>query len=344
MSDRSLTREKPVRARRRTRVTIAGAALVLGVAGAYWLVHSREGGGAPARAAPPPAQVVVSHPVERDLAEQLGFLGQFSAVEQVELRAQVGGTLTEIHFKDGDIVHKGDLLFAIDPRPYDIRLAQADGAARKRHGQARPRQPGAGARPGPEEHRRRHAENVDQRLSEQHAAQAAVDRGQGADPATPSSTWTIAASTAPFTGRIGTHLVSVGNLVAGSRGGASPTTLLATLVSVDPIYLDFDMSESDSLAFARARAKQAGGLAQHGRDSPSATRPAFARRGTLDFVDNVLDRSSGTLHARATVAEPGRVPDAGRIRPRAPDPRGAVGHACWCRTRRCCRISPSTSC
>ena len=67
--------------------------------------------------------------------------------------------------------------------------------------------------------------------------------------------------TAPFTGRIGTHLVSVGNLVAGSRAASSPTTLLATLVSLDPIYLNFDMSESDYLAFSRARAKQTGTLA-----------------------------------------------------------------------------------
>jgi multidrug efflux pump subunit AcrA (membrane-fusion protein) len=71
-------------------------------------------------------EVVVSTPLEREVCSRLGFLGQFSAVEQVELRAQVGGTLTEIHFKDGDIVHKDDLLFTIDPRPYEIRLAQAN--------------------------------------------------------------------------------------------------------------------------------------------------------------------------------------------------------------------------
>src|SRR5499425_2780243 len=77
-------------------------------------------------ALPPAPQVGVSKPLVRELDSRLGFLGQFSAVEQVELRAQVGGTLTEIHFKDGDIVHKGDLLFTIDPRPYEIRLAQAN--------------------------------------------------------------------------------------------------------------------------------------------------------------------------------------------------------------------------
>src|SRR5216683_3679166 len=77
--------------------------------------------------APPAAipSVTVSKPLQRNVDTRLGFLGQFSAIDRVELRAQVGGTLTEIHFQDGQIVHKGDLLFVIDPRPYEIRLAQA---------------------------------------------------------------------------------------------------------------------------------------------------------------------------------------------------------------------------
>ncbi len=79
-------------------------------------------------AAPPPAAalpVTVSKPLQRNVDVRLGFLGQFSAVNRVELRAQVGGLLTELHFQDGQIVKKGDLLFVIDPRPYEIRLAEA---------------------------------------------------------------------------------------------------------------------------------------------------------------------------------------------------------------------------
>src|SRR5215467_8460806 len=71
-----------------------------------------------------PPVVTVSAPIQQDVDTRLQFLGQFSAVDQVELRAQVGGTLTQIGFKDGEVVHKGDLLFTIDPRPYEIRLAQ----------------------------------------------------------------------------------------------------------------------------------------------------------------------------------------------------------------------------
>ena len=102
-------------------------------------------------------------------------------------------------------------------------------------------------------------------LADQRAAQAAVDdaKAQIRDAQFDLEHCRI---TAPFTGRIGTHLVSVGNLIAGSRAATSPTTLLATLVSLDPIYLDFDMSEADFLAFSRERAQaQAGPLPTRSR-------------------------------------------------------------------------------
>src|SRR5215813_1870401 len=93
--------------------------------GFAWLAYSYRESDAAIQAAPKPLpQVVVSKPLVRELDPRLGFLGQFSAVDQVELRAQVGGTLTGINFKDGEIVHQGDLLFTIDPRPYEISLAQ----------------------------------------------------------------------------------------------------------------------------------------------------------------------------------------------------------------------------
>src|SRR6202012_3164260 len=100
----------------------------------------------------------------------------------------------------------------------------------------------------------------DQRAAEQHAAQAAVDNAQAAlrDAQFDLDRTRISA---PFTGRIGTHQVSVGNLISGSRAGTSPTTLLATLVSTDTIYLNFDMSEADYLAFLRDRKAQSGALA-----------------------------------------------------------------------------------
>jgi multidrug efflux system membrane fusion protein len=281
----------------------AGLGMAVAVIATAWLAYSSRQSDAAAAAAPAALpQVVVSKPVVREVDPRLGFLGQFSSVEQVELRAQVGGTLTGIHFRDGDIVQKDELLFTIDSRPYEIRLAQANAQLET-----------ASARlvlAGRELYRAQElkrsdfgtAQNVDQRSADLRAAQAAVDdaKAQIRDAQFDLEHCRI---TAPFTGRIGTHLVSVGNLIAGSRAATSPTTLLATLVSLDPIYLDFDMSESDFLTFSRARARLMDNLAEKVEIALS-DEPQFTRQGTLDFVDNVLDRSSGTIHARATVPNP----------------------------------------
>ncbi len=253
---------------------------------------------APAAAAPPPT-VSVSHPLQRDIQGRLQFLGQFAAVNQVELRAQVGGTLTQIGFKDGDIVHKGDLLFAIDPVPYQIKMAQAqaelqsanarlDLATRELTRAQQLKTVDAGS-----------TENVDQKLAEKAAAQAAV---AGAQALIRDARFDLdhCRVVAPFTGRIGTHLVSTGNLVAGSRTASSPTTLLATIVSVDPIWFNFDMSEQDYETFQRDQAADKGPLANKVQLAVNGDQ-RFTREGTLNFLDNTLDRSSGTIHARATV-------------------------------------------
>lgn len=247
----------------------------------------------------PPPEVSVSKPLTRELETRLGFLGQFSAVDQVELRAQVGGTLTEIHFRDGDIVRKGDLLFSIDPEPYRIKLAQATAQletatarldlANREFNRAQSLTKNAA---GTEQ-------NVDQRKSELQIAQASIDdaKAQIRDAQFDLDHCEI---TAPFIGRIGSHLISVGSLVSGSRAGGASTTLLATMVSLDPIHLDFDMSESDYLAFSKQRARDNRPLADRVQIALS-DETAFGRDGVLDFVDNVLDRSSGTMHARATI-------------------------------------------
>jgi RND family efflux transporter MFP subunit len=275
----------------------AGAGFVvtgLVLAGAAKL-HS---GAEPNAPAPALASVSVSTPLQRDLDTQASFLGQYSAVDKVELRAQVGGTLTEIHFKDGDIVHKGDLLFVIDPEPYQIRMSQAqaqleaakarlDLATRELVRAQTLKSTDAGS-----------TENVEQRVADKLAAQAAVD---GASAQVHDARFDLEHTriTAPFTGRIGNHQVSVGNLVAGSRGATSPTTLLTTMVSLDPIYLDFDMSEADYNSYLRGH-EQHSGPETVGISLADST--DFTREGKLDFIDNALDRSSGTIHARAVVA------------------------------------------
>jgi multidrug efflux system membrane fusion protein len=285
---------------KRTIKILAGSTIAVGViAGGLVLAPHLSARSNAKTAAPPPPSVAVSVPLQRDLEERLQFLGQFSAVEHVELRAQVGGTLTQIGFKDGDIVRKGALLFTIDPTPYQIKVSQAaaqlesararlDLATRELARAETLKRSDAGT-----------TENVDQRAAEKQAAQAAVDEAAalGRDAQFDLDRCRI---TAPFTGRIGSHLVSVGNLIAGSRAGGSATTLLATLVSVDPIYLNFDMSEADYLTFLRELRKQKSVLADR-VDASLSDESSFSHEGTLNFIDNVLDRSSGTIHARATM-------------------------------------------
>ena len=257
--NRSAAREQGQRNDRRSpaRLWVAVGTAIAAV-GLAWLAYSYRESDAATQANPKaPPQVVVSKPLVRELDSRLGFLGQFSAVDQVELRAQVGGTLRGIHFKDGDIVHQGDLLFTIDPRPYEIRLAQATAQletasarlelAKRELWRARElKRSDFGT-----------MQNVDQRTADLQAAQASIDdaKAQIRDAQFDLEHCRI---TAPFTGRVGTHLVSVGNLIAGSRYATSPTTLLATLVSLDPIYFDFDMSEADFLTFSRDRARLKG--------------------------------------------------------------------------------------
>ncbi len=247
----------------------------------------------------PPPSVGVSQPLQRDVDQKLDLLGQFAAIKSVEIRAQVGGTLTAVDFKDGDIVHRGDLLFQIDPIPYQIKVDQARAeleaanarlalATREMVRARRLKSTDAGS-----------TENVDQKVAEKAAAAAGVD---GATAALHDALFDLGRTKvyAPFEGRIGTHLVSAGNLIAGSRAASSPTTLLTTLVSLDPIWLNFDMSEADYLTFQRLRGKMRGPLADKVVVALSDD-ASYTQHGTLDFVDNAIDRASGTIHARATL-------------------------------------------
>src|SRR5579864_1748962 len=294
--------DEPARPRRRTWRTPAIAAVtVIAALLVYFGLAPHQGNRAAAVPTPAP-QVTVSRPLERELDTRAGFLGQFSAIDRVELRAQVGGTLTEIHFKDGQIVHKGDLLFVIDPRPYEIKLEQAKAALQT----ATARVELANVQLTRAQSLRRNEfatqETVDQRTSDQDSSKAAVEDAK-ARIRDAELDLEYCDVRAPFTGRIGARQVSIGSLVAGSRAATSPTTLLTTLVSLDPLYLDFDMSEADFLTFSRERARLGGPLANKVMIGLSDENN-FSHEGTLDFIDNALDRSSGTIHARATVPNP----------------------------------------
>jgi RND family efflux transporter MFP subunit len=305
ITDRStLEREldEPAQPRRRTwRTAAVGALAVVALVALYLGLGAHKGGQAVALA-PPVLPVTVSEPLQRKVDTRVGFLGQFAAIDRVELRAQVGGTLTEIHFKDGQIVHKGDLLFVIDPRPYEIRLEQAKAALQMATARVALANNQLTRAQSLKRNEFATQETVDQRTSDQDSSQAAVEDAK-ARIRDAELDLEYCHVRAPFTGRIGARQVSIGGLIAGSRAATSPTTLLATLVSLDPLYLDFDMSESDFLTFSRERARVGGPLANKVLIGLSDEN-SFTHQGTLDFIDNALDRSSGTIHARATVPNP----------------------------------------
>jgi RND family efflux transporter MFP subunit len=223
------------------------------------------------------------------------FTGQFSAVNQVELLAQVSGYLTEIHFQDGQIVRKGDLLFIIDPRPYEIHLEQAVAqrqtalaslALANKEVSRATHLAGVGAVP---------VELLDQRTQRQQAAVAAVNTAEAAIHAAQLDL-EFTRIVAPFSGRLSMRRVSIGSLV---RGASSPTAL-TSIVSLDPLYLDFDMSEADYVAYRGATRAGTKTTVQVSLDGEQP----WSRIGELDFLDNRIDRGSGTMHARATLSNP----------------------------------------
>ena len=125
--------EQGLRAHKRSAAKLwVAVSIVIGVVATAWLFLPNRRSDATSAAAAILPEVMVSKPLVREVESRLGFLGQFSAVDHLELRAQVGGTLTAIHFKDGDIIQQGDLLFTIDSRPYEIRLAQANALLEQR--------------------------------------------------------------------------------------------------------------------------------------------------------------------------------------------------------------------
>ena len=253
-------------------------------------------------AAPPP--VTVAQPVKRIVTDWDDFTGRFDAVEDVQVKARVGGFVTNVEFKDGDIVHAGDLLYIIDPRPFEAIAEQADGQL-------------ADARAKSELAKREidraltlnRTQDVSDQIVDQRrqALQAAHGAETNADGTLKAAQLNVefAHVLAPITGRVSRHLVSVGNLVQGSDNG--PSTLLTTIVSLDPIYIYFDVDEATYLKNNRLWFE---GKRPSSRDTPNPvhvrligeTKPLH--EGHMDFLDNRLNVSTGTLHARAVVANP----------------------------------------
>jgi RND family efflux transporter MFP subunit len=254
-----------------------------------------------AQATPPPApQVTVSKPVKKLVSDYDEYVGRFVAVDYVEIRARVSGYLDKIHFTDGQLVKAGDPLFTIDRRPFQAALDQAQAAIEQ--GKANlafaqsDLQRGKGLPIGTVITQ----QTLDQRVQAERVASSNVTAAEAATrQADLDLQFTELA--APVSGRIGDRRVSIGNLVTGGTSGT--TTLLATIVSVDPIRFEFTMDEASYLRYLRAASTVQADSVDRGISLPAKLKlideKDFVHEGRIDFVDNAIDTSSGTIRGRA---------------------------------------------
>lgn len=257
-----------------------------------------------APAAPPPPAVTVANPIKRTVTDYDEYVGRFLAIDSVEVRARVSGYLEGVHFTDGQMVKQGDLLFTIDKRPFQNAVDQA--RANLTQAQSNLAYAESDLKRAQQLVRDR---TVTEQVYEQRAqamrnAQASVAANQ-AMVRQAELDLQFTELRAPIAGRIGDRRVSPGNLVVGGTAGG--TTLLATIVSMDPIRFEFTADEQAFLRYDRlfGGAKD---VANKAGATPVRLRlidePDFAHEGRIDFVDNVIDRSSGTIRMRAHFANP----------------------------------------
>jgi RND family efflux transporter MFP subunit len=249
---------------------------------------------------PPPPTVIVSKPLAQKLVDWDDYVGRFEAINSVDVRPRVSGYLTAIPFKDGQIVHKGQVLFEIDPRPYQAALTQAQG--QEAHAEA--------ALNNAQVELTRatklladHAiaeQEYETRLANQKQANADLIAAKG-QVQTAALNLTFTRVIAPISGRISDRRVTVGNLVQ------QDTTILTNITDLDPIYFTFDAPESQYLKYEQEALK---GQRKQSRyyanpiEIRLQDRANYDVHGQMDFVDNVLDPNSGTIRGRASVPNP----------------------------------------
>lgn len=248
----------------------------------------------------PVPRVPVAEVIAREVAPSVEFTGHLEAVKAVDLRPRVGGAIDVVNVPEGGLVRPGQLLFEIDPRPFQVALD----AARAQLQQAR-------ALLDQAEVDFRRAETLapngtvprktlDDAQAARHQRQAQLEIAKAAVAAAELDL-SFTRVTAPIAGRVDQVLVTEGNLVAGGQMGAA--TLLTTIVSTDPVYAYFDIDEATFLGFALRARSDKGGKATEKLPVQVGlmTDAGFSHRGVLDFLGNRVDRGTGTIRARAIV-------------------------------------------
>lgn len=283
-----IPKTNPISSRKRAAVSLLGLFVFVAAIADPGRTHAQ---------APKPA-VDIATPVVQTVREWDQYTGRFEAVEQIELRARVSGYLNSVHFEDGQLVNKGDLLFVIDPRPLEAALAAAKASLTS--AQAQLKLADTDLKRGEELLKRRvtAVAEVDRRRSQRDVAAADVLVAR-ANLRTAELNLGFTNIRAPIAGRVSDRRVNVGNLISGGSEGA---TLLTTIVSQDPIHFVFDVSEQAYLKYARLNAS---GKRPGSRDTPNPVyirltdETGWPRRGFMNFVDNVLGQETGTARGRA---------------------------------------------
>ncbi|GAA0491447.1 efflux RND transporter periplasmic adaptor subunit [Pigmentiphaga daeguensis] len=285
------------RFRKRALAVTLGVA-VLGVAGGIAVQRMPAlAGQEEAPAAPAPAAAVdVAEVVSRTITDWRGYSGRLEAVDRVEIRPLVSGTLTAVHFQDGALVRKGDVLFTIDPRPYAAEVARVQGQLAA--AEARDAYAASELARG----QRLLSDNAIAKRDfeeKQNAAREAAANLQAARAALEAARLNLEYTriTAPVTGRISRAQVTVGNVVAAGAASAP----LTTLVSTARMYAAFDVDEPTYLKMAQASRAGSGAIPVY---LGLANEEGHPRKGTVSFIDNRLDVASGTIRVRAVFDNP----------------------------------------
>jgi len=251
-----------------------------------------------AQGGPPAPQVVVATPLARKITLWDEYTGRFEAREQVEVRARVSGFIEKIHFRDGQIVNKGDLLFTIDQRPFLLSVEGARADLERAKAQVALGENEVERAEGLTRNQTITARDLDQRKANLLSARATQRAAEAMlKTAELNLEWTMVR--APISGRISDRRVDAGNLITGGQNGAS---LLTNIISIDPISFVFEASEADYIRYSRLM--QNGGRPS-GRDNPNpvlvrlADETDWKRKGQMEFMDNQLNPRSGTIRGRA---------------------------------------------
>lgn len=275
------------------------ASLIAGLAVFLGIQHQTSPGNSQQQ--PPAAAVTVAAPLAKRITQWDEFSGRFEAVESVEVRPRVSGFVDAVHFKDGQIVKSGDLLFTIDKRPFEIAVESAKADVDRTAAQIKLAEneveratPLTKSRVMTEREFDKRKADLGVAAANQLSAQANLKSAEL------NLEWTEVR--APISGRISNRKIDVGNVVSSGQSGTS--TLLTTIVSLDPVHFVFDISEADFLRYARLFLA---GQRQTSRDTANPVRVKLADEtewrhlGKMNFVDNQLNARSGTLRARAVL-------------------------------------------